>query len=81
MVGAFIGVILSMTLIAVGVVRSRKYKSVPSEVVGTPKIDGLAVPNATCHIPEPPDNIISDERVPPESDSGRLQSDGLEIDA
>ena len=73
--GAVIGLLLGMTLLALFVLRSRKAKSV-SEVVGTPQFDGPVVPK-TAH--DDIEGVISDERGPLVSDSGRLKSDGLDI--
>ena len=76
--GAVIGLLLGMTLLALFVLSSRKSKFVPSEVAGTPAFDGPVVLKTARNISEPRDDIeVSHERVPPVSDSGRLESDGL----
>ena len=84
MAGVVIGLILAMTLIALGVVKSRKSKSVPSEVVGSPQFDGHVVRNTARDISEPREDIegiVYDERAYHVSDSGRLQFDGLDMNA
>jgi hypothetical protein len=81
--GAVFGVLLVMTnILALFVLRSRKPKSVPSEVVGAPQFNGPVVLKTACDIPElrhDIEGIVSDERV--SLVSGRLKSDGLHINS
>jgi hypothetical protein len=79
--GAFIGLLLVTTLITIGIVRSRRSKSVPSEVVGSPQFDGVVVAPDISESRDDIEGTVYNERVPPASDSGRLQSDGLDINA